>query len=120
MSKHGEALFNDEYYSTLKQEKIWEYKDLSILDLIKRIEELEIVTVVDGEYVDRVSKDYKESENLNLELLTRLELWRGSDTLYVFKMYLEEQQKKIDELERIFKSHRHKTVLGTYSEKASW
>ena len=120
VSKELKAILDDEFYSHLPTTFRKEFMEKSTIDLLKILEKMTTRTYVEethGKYVQAEQDDYRQYTLIRYEVLFRLGLIDMGDTIALVQYMFDEVEKKLNDFIQENKNHRHRGLLGTYTEK---
>jgi len=114
------ALLENDCYSHLPTKFRKEFMEKTTTDLLQILENMTTRAYVEekyGDFVDDSQEDHLQYEMIRYEVLFRLGLIDQGDIIALVKTYVNELEEKLKEFMHEHKNHRHKSILGTYSEK---
>ena len=121
VSKSVKALLDDKYYSHISVAVQKEFIKKSTIDLLKILEKMTTRTYVESKYGDYVEdehgEEYRRYEAIRYIVLQRLGLIDQGDIIAVINTHFGELEKKIEDQIKMNKNHRHRGLMGTYTEK---
>ena len=119
-SKTLKAILEDEYYSQLPIKFRKEFMTKTTIELLEILETMTCRTYVEetyGKYVQAEQEDYRKYNLIRYEVLFRLGLIDMGDTIALIQHMFSEIEEKLKAFMKEHKNHRHRGLLGTYSEK---
>lgn len=120
ISKALKAILEDEYYSQLPTKFRKEFMTKTTIELLEILESMTCRTYVEdtyGKYVQTEQEDYRKYNLIRYEVLFRLGLIDMGDTIALVQHMFSEIEEKLQAFMNKHKNHRHRGLLGTYSEK---
>lgn len=119
-NKELKAILDDGYYSHLPSKFRKEFMDKTTIDLLKILEKMTTRKYVEetyGKYVEAEQDDYRKYELIRYEVLFRLGLIDMGDTIAFVTYMFNEVEEQLKAFMKEHKNHRHRGLLGTYTEK---
>jgi len=120
VTKELKAILEDEYYSQLPTKFRKEFMEKTTIELLEILESMTSRTYVEekyGKYVQAEQENYQKYELIRYEVLFRLGLIDMDDSIALIKHMVAEVDEKLQAFIKEHKNHRHRGLMGTYTEK---
>ncbi|GAH32619.1 unnamed protein product [marine sediment metagenome] len=119
-NKELKAILDTGYYSHIPSKFRKEFMTKTTIELLEILEKMTTRSYVEetyGKYVQDEQDDYRHFTLIRYEVLFRLGLIDMGDTIAFVQHMFNEVDEKLKEFMKEHKNHRHRGLLGTYTEK---